>query len=79
VSPSERQALRHLGARIKAARQDAELTQEQAAHIAGIDLKRWQRIEAGQVNCTVKTLVRVAQATGTDVYALFKRPRRSAS
>jgi transcriptional regulator with XRE-family HTH domain len=61
---------RHIGERIQAARLAAGLTQEAAADIAGIDVKRWQRLEAGQVNATVKTLWRVAEATGVEVFAL---------
>ncbi len=59
-----------LGRRIRAARRAADLTQEDAAAAAGIDAKRWQRLEAGQVNPTVRTLVRVAEAVGTDFWAL---------
>lgn len=72
MSRSEKEALKTIGRRIKAARRAASLTQEQAAHIAGIDLKRWQRLEAGAVNPTIRTLVRVSQATGTTIWALFK-------
>lgn len=72
MSRAEAETLKALGRRIKAAREAASLTQEQAAHIAGIDLKRWQRLEAGAVNATVRTLVRVSQATGTTVWALFR-------
>lgn len=62
---------RHIGQRIQVARLASGLTQEVAADLAGIDVKRWQRLEAGQVNATVKTLWRVAEATGVDVSALI--------
>ena len=45
---TERRVLRQIGVRIRAAREAAGLTQEDAAHRAGIDYKRWQRLEAGQ-------------------------------
>jgi len=56
--------LRKTGAAIAEMRAEAGLTQEQAASVAGIDGKRWQRLEAGKVNPTIKTLVRVASALG---------------
>lgn len=47
---------------VKAARLLRHLTQERAAELAGIDYKRWQRIEAGKVNITLQTLFRIAKA-----------------
>lgn len=63
--------LRDLGRRIKELRVEAELTQEDAADRAGIDPKRWQRIEAGDANVTVKTLVRVAAALRVSFWKLM--------
>lgn len=62
---------RTLGRRIRAARVEAELTQEEAAAAAEIDYKRWQRLEAGEVNATVRTLVRVAAALDVSFWELF--------
>lgn len=61
---------RQLGRRIRDARAEAGLTQEDAAHAARIDPKRWQRLEAGLVNPTVRTLARVAEALGLDFWQL---------
>jgi len=61
----EKKVLRQLGRRLRDARSAADLTQEEAASRAGIDYKRWQRLEAGEVNATVRTLVRAAKAVGT--------------
>jgi transcriptional regulator with XRE-family HTH domain len=63
-----------IGQRIREARERAALTQEDAAAAAGIDYKRWQRLELGQVNATVKTLHRVAEALGTDFWSLLAPP-----
>ncbi|MFH0899245.1 MAG: helix-turn-helix transcriptional regulator [Pseudomonadota bacterium] len=68
--------LRELGIRIRVAREAAKLTQEEAASRAGIDYKRWQRLEAGTVNATVRTLVRVAGAVGEDFWTLLAAPVR---
>lgn len=52
------------------------MTQEDAAHAAGIDYKRWQRLEQGSVNPTVKTLERAALALGTSFWNLVAMPPR---
>jgi len=49
------------------------LTQESAADRAGIDYKRWQRLEQGNVNSTARTLLRVAEAVETDFFQLVGR------
>jgi transcriptional regulator with XRE-family HTH domain len=67
---TERPVLDEIGARIRAARQAAGLSQEDAAHRAGIGAKRWQQLEYGNVNVTVRTLVRVAAACKTDFWTL---------
>jgi transcriptional regulator with XRE-family HTH domain len=68
---------REIGRRIRAARDAAKLTQEAAAGKAEIDYKRVQRIEAGTANVTIRTLVRLAAALGTDFWGLVRarRPR----
>ena len=73
-----RKVLAELGQRVRAARIQAGLTQEDAAHAAEIDWRRWQRIEEGTVNPTVKTLVRVARAVRKDFWALVSRESRPA-
>jgi transcriptional regulator with XRE-family HTH domain len=65
--------VREMGALVRRARTKAGITQEDAAHAAGIDYKRWQRLEAGEVNPTIKTLARVADAIGTDFWSLLGR------
>lgn len=73
-----RKVLADVGQRIRAARIQAGLTQEDAAHAANIDWRRWQRIEEGTVNVTLKTLVRVARAVQTDFWGLVSRELRAA-
>jgi transcriptional regulator with XRE-family HTH domain len=79
--PSEfAEILRELGLRIQRARVTGGLTQEQAASDSGIDYKRWQRLEEGSVNPTVKTLHRVASALDVpfwDLFAPLQRRRAS--
>jgi transcriptional regulator with XRE-family HTH domain len=75
--PADAVVLQELGARIRAARMAAELTQETAAARAGIDYKRWQRLEQGDVNPTARTLLRVADAVDTTFWDLLSSSRRS--
>jgi transcriptional regulator with XRE-family HTH domain len=75
--PSEfAEILRELGLRIQRARVSAGLTQEQAASDSAIDYKRWQRLEEGSVNPTVKTLHRVAAALDIPFWELFAPMQR---
>lgn len=53
-------ALFDLGRRINELRGAAGLTQEQLAERVAIDAKDLQKIEAGEVNITFRTLVRLA-------------------
>ena len=69
--------LREIGGRVRAARESRGLTQEEAAHAAGIDYKRWQRLEQGTVNPTVKTLERAAQALGSSFWNLVRPKTRT--
>ncbi len=70
---SVRAVLRDVGRLVQQARVRADLTQEEAASRAGIDYKRWQRLEKGEVNPTLRTLVRVAAALGLPFWDLVKK------
>jgi ribosome-binding protein aMBF1 (putative translation factor) len=72
----EGEIFRQIGQLVRSAREEADLTQEVAAAAAGIDYKRWQELEGGRVNPTARTLMRVADALGTDIWALLRRPTR---
>ena len=69
---NESGVLREAGRRIASTRSALGLTQEEAADRAGIDYKRWQRLESGAVNATLRTLLRVADALGTNVWAMLE-------
>jgi len=47
---------------------------EEAAEKGDLDLKHWQKIEAGTVNVTLVTLVRIAEGLGETVGSLFGTP-----
>jgi transcriptional regulator with XRE-family HTH domain len=59
------------GSRVRELREEAKLTLERASSEAEIDLAHWQKIEAGRVNVTLGTMLRVANAVGAPVEALF--------
>lgn len=73
TAAAERRLLKELAGRIKRQREAAGLTQEAAAARSGIDYKRYQRLEAGAVNATMRTLLRVAEALGADVWGMIGR------
>jgi transcriptional regulator with XRE-family HTH domain len=73
-SQSEAQNL--LAGNVRRLRGNLKWTQEQAAEASGIAVRHFQKIEAGNVNVTVGTLVRVAKAFRVPVKALFDEKKR---
>jgi len=73
VNPIEaEQALRHrVGINLRALRQSAGLTLRKAAELAEIHWRHLQKIEAGEINITLYTLVRLACALHADAAALL--------
>jgi transcriptional regulator with XRE-family HTH domain len=64
-----------LGLQVRALRQAKGWTLEEAAEKGDLDLKHWQKIEAGTVNVTLVTLVRIAEGLGETLGGLFGTPR----
>ncbi|KIL36750.1 hypothetical protein SD70_31390 [Gordoniibacillus kamchatkensis] len=63
-------------------RRAANLTQEQLSEIVGIDRSYLGKIERGEVNISLETVVRIAEALKISPYDLFERnknTRRSAN
>jgi transcriptional regulator with XRE-family HTH domain len=73
---------RAFGARVRDLRHGRGWTLETAAERALLDLKHFQKIEAGTINVTLVTLVRLAAGFGVPLSELFStssspgRPRR---
>jgi DNA-binding XRE family transcriptional regulator len=61
-SNEDRRYLRQLGLRVRVLRTARELTQDQLADRAGLDRTYVSRLERGQHNLTVLTLLRLTQA-----------------
>ena len=50
-----------------------DLTQEQAAESAGLNIRHYQKVEEGTVNVTLRTVELLADAFGVDVADMFQR------
>jgi transcriptional regulator with XRE-family HTH domain len=78
-SPRFASEVRALGQRVRALRDARDWTLEQAAEATNLDLKHFQKIEAGKLNVTLVTLVRLAEGFGEPMATLFKPSRGSQS
>jgi hypothetical protein len=59
---------------VRARRNAAALTLKKASERAEMHWRHWQKIEAGQVNLTVQTLVRIADVLDVDPADLLHEP-----
>ena len=59
---------------VRTRRNAASLTLKKASERAEMHWRHWQKIEAGQVNLTVQTLVRIAGVLGVDPADLLHEP-----
>ena len=67
------------GRSIKAARLKAGLTQADLADRSGVRQDDVSRIEAGQVNVTLRTMGRIAKVFGGDVWAMLQTTKDSSN
>lgn len=73
--PEDLQAV--FGKNLTRARLKSGLKQSEVAEQAGLTPARISLIESGQVNLTLKTMMRLAQAVGADVSALLRKAKAS--
>jgi transcriptional regulator with XRE-family HTH domain len=59
---------------VRSRRNAAALTLKKASERAEMHWRHWQKIEAGQVNLTVQTLVRIASVLDVDPADLLHEP-----
>lgn len=76
-SPQYVEECHKYGVRVRQLRQKAGLTLEDASSAAELDLAHWQKIEAGKVNVTLGTMIRVANALGAKLAHFFPVARQS--
>jgi len=62
---------RRLASSLRQHRTALDMTQEEAAQACHIAPRHYQKLEAGEVNITLRTLVRVAEAFRCEVKDLF--------
>lgn len=74
-SPRFATEAKQLGLRVRALRHQRRWTLEFAAEVSNLDLKHLQKLEAGKLNPTLVTLVRIARGFGEPIASLFKRSR----
>jgi transcriptional regulator with XRE-family HTH domain len=70
--PAASDASRMLGQRVLAERQRVGITQMDAAHLAGLNVAHYGRIERGMGNPNLETLVRLAGVLGVDPAELVR-------
>jgi transcriptional regulator with XRE-family HTH domain len=66
-----------LGERVRELRESRGWTLERAAEAMNLDLKHLQKVEAGKLNLTLVTLVRIAVGFDEQVASLFRRRGKS--
>jgi transcriptional regulator with XRE-family HTH domain len=64
---------RQLAAGLKRERARLRWTQEQAAEKAEMNIRHYQKVEAGVANVTLRTLAKLARALDVEVARLFER------
>jgi transcriptional regulator with XRE-family HTH domain len=71
VRKEEKILRQRLRVRVRTLREAAGLTLKVAAERSEMHWRHWQKLEAGELNVTMATLVRVARALRVDVPELF--------
>jgi transcriptional regulator with XRE-family HTH domain len=66
-------ALARIGAAIRSIRKERAISQENLAHLAGIDRSHMGKIERGERNVTILNLIRIASALSCTPSDLLKR------
>ena len=61
-----------VGRAVSSVRKARAMTQEELANRAGVGWRHIQKIEAGEINTTLRTICRVAVALGIDPVKLFQ-------
>jgi transcriptional regulator with XRE-family HTH domain len=73
ASPTQLQ--RRLATNIRLLRQRSGLSQDALSSRAGVAVRHLQKLEAGEVNVTLKTLSAVSAALDVDPHVLLQEPR----
>lgn len=69
---TEKRVMRNVGRRVAELRAEHGLTQQELAEAGGFSAKYLQRIEAGEANLTIRSLVRLARLMQVSTRELFE-------
>ena len=72
-SKNHRQALRASGSNLRRERTVREITQEKLAEAADLNVRTVQKIEAGETNILITTMLRLRNGIGCELDDLFKK------
>lgn len=75
-APGLRQLQRRLAVNIRLLRRARNLSQEELSSATGLAVRHLQKVEAGEVNVTLRTLVSLAGALDVDPQDLLQEPQR---
>lgn len=67
----ERRLRRQLARNVRSLRTARKLSLEQVAHDAGMHWRHWQKVEAGEVGITLRTLAKLAVGLGVEPSVLL--------
>jgi transcriptional regulator with XRE-family HTH domain len=74
VKADARKVLKAFGQRVRELRLQTQLTQEQLAERLSWHPRRVQRVEAGEANASIESLVELSVALGVNVSSLLVAP-----
>jgi len=77
VKPED--VLRNLGKTVRQLRRQRQMTQEDLAEIAGVNVKHLGEVERGRGNPTLQFLSKIAGALGTELNDFFAAPQEETS
>lgn len=72
IPPAERRLRQKLASNVRRLRKDRGLTIQDASDRVGLHWRTWQKIEAGEANATLQTLVRFAEALAVAAHVLIE-------
>ena len=73
--PKSEEVLKQFGSRIRTLRKERQLSQRELALATLMEKSTIQRIERGLMNCTIKTLIKLAHALNVEFKSLFDFPK----
>jgi hypothetical protein len=79
IAQKSRHLRRRIGHNIRSTRKTARLTLKMASERASIHWRHWQKLEAGVINLSLRTLCQVSSALSVDTATLFDAPKEEPS